>query len=137
MNHLVVENVHKDGDLPMVEINVYSTHSATKKIYQGMLKFTGKRFEIYRVYNGEETQSMIGASPEVQYEKYVKEYKIPKMEIIGIMKCQIMYAINDYCCIINDLYKGFIDTPRVFPHKVTSELLDVENFMELCYFMIS
>ena len=137
MNHLVVENVHKDSDLPMVEINVYSTHSETKKIYQGMLKFTGKRFEIYRVYNGEETQSMIGASPEVQYEKYVKEYKIHKMEIIGIMKCQIMYAINDYCCIINDLYKGFIDTPRVFPHKVTSELLDVESFMELCYFMIS
>lgn len=137
MNHLVVEIVHKDGDLPMVEINVYSTHSATKKIYQGMLKFTGTRFEIYRVYNGEETQSMIGASPEVQYEKYAKEYKIPKMEIIGIMKCQIMYAINDYCYIINDLYKGFIDTPRVFPHKATCRLSDVEKFMELCYFMIS
>ena len=135
MNHLIVERVHKDGDLPMVEINVHST--TKKSIYHGMLKFTGKRFEIYRVYNGEETQSMIGASPEVQYEKYAKEYKIPKTEIIGIMKCQIMYAINDYCCIINDLYKGFIDTPRVFPHKVTSELSDVENFMELCYFMIS
>lgn len=135
MNHLAVENVHKDGDLPMVEINV---HSSTKKnVYQGMLKFTGTRFEIYRVYNGEETQSMIGASPEVQYEKYAKEYKIPKMEIIGIMKGQIMYAINDYCYIINDLYKGFIDIPGVFPHKATCRLSDVEKFMELCYFMIS
>lgn len=136
MDHLVVENVHKDGDLPMVEINVHN-FTTKENVYQGMLKFTGTRFEIYRVYNGKETQSIVGASSEVQYEKYVKEYKIPKIEIIGIMKCQIIYAINDYCCIINDLYKGYIDTPRVFPHKVTLEPSEVENFMELCYFMIS
>jgi len=139
MNMLLIQNLKRDGDLPEIEVNIY-TDGRKEVIYSTNMQFDGMKFTCFRKYNGTiETCSNIGNSHYINFADLVKK-GVNKPTIVSIMQGEISYCILDLIERSKmdrdkDDKMVHVESINIFPHMYgTSE---VDKFIEDCYFMIS
>lgn len=124
-----LENTRKTEIGPLIELNIYN---------DGKLEYgaaiipdcRGYQFTCYRMECGAVTQSAIGSSGVINYDK-LSVSKLTVKEKKAVLHCEIIMAAVDFIGIISDLFSENIECPYGLSRRFMTDAL--EDYINMCY----
>ena len=123
-----LENVRKTEIGPLIELNIYNGD----KLEYGaaIIPDGGSQFTCYRMERGAVTQSAIGSSGVMNYDKLAMS-KLTVKEKKAVLYGEIIIAATDFIGIISDLFSEEIECPYGLSRRFMTDAL--ENYINMCY----
>ena len=123
-----LENVRKTEIGPLIELNIYNGD----KLEYGaaIIPDGGSQFTCYRMERGAVTQSAIGSSGVINYDKLAMS-KLTVKEKKAVLHGEIIIAATDFIGIISDLFSEEIECPYGLSRRFMTDAL--ENYINMCY----
>lgn len=123
-----LENVRKTEIGPLIELNIYNGD----KLEYGaaIIPDGGSQFTCYRMERGAVTQSAIGFSGVMNYDKLAMS-KLTVKEKKAVLHGEIIIAAADFIGIISDLFSEEIECPYGLSRMFMTDAL--ENYINMCY----
>ena len=123
-----LENVRKTEIGPLIELNIYNDD----KLEYGaaIIPDGGSQFTCYRMERGAVTQSAIGSSGMMNYDKLAMS-KLTVKEKRAVLHGEIIIAATDFIGIISDLFSEEIECPYGLSRRFMTDAL--ENYINMCY----
>ena len=123
-----LENVRKTEIGPLIELNIYNGD----KLEYGaaIIPDGGSQFTCYRMERGAVTQSAIGSSGVMNYDKLAMS-KLTVKEKKAVLHGEIIIAATDFIGIISDLFSEEIECPYGLSRRFITDAL--ENYINMCY----
>ena len=123
-----LENVRKTEIGPLIELNIYNGD----KLEYGaaIIPDGGSQFTCYRMERGAVTQSAIGSSGVMNYDK-LSMSKLTVKEKKAVLHGEIIIAATDFIGIISDLFSEEIECPYGLSRRFMTDAL--ENYINMCY----
>ena len=123
-----LENVRKPEIGPLIELNIY----IGDKLEYGaaIIPDGGSQFTCYRMERGAVTQSAIGSSGVMNYDKLAMS-KLTAKEKKAVLHGEIIIAATDFIGIISDLFSEEIECPYGLSRRFMTDAL--ENYINMCY----
>ena len=123
-----LENVRKTEIGPLIELNIYNDD----KLEYGaaIIPDGGSQFTCYRMERGAVTQSAIGSSGMMNYDKLAMS-KLTVKEKKAVLHGEIIIAATDFIGIISDLFSEEIECPYGLSRRFMTDAL--ENYINMCY----
>lgn len=123
-----LENVRKTEIGPLIELNIYNGD----KLEYGaaIIPDGGSQFTCYRMERGAVTQSAIGSSGMMNYDK-LSMSKLTVKEKKAVLHGEIIIAATDFIGIISDLFSEEIECPYGLSRRFITDAL--ENYINMCY----
>ena len=123
-----LENVRNTEIGPLIELNIYNGD----KLEYGaaIIPDGGSRFTCYRMERGAVTQSAIGSSGAMNYDKLAMS-KLSVKEKIAVLHGEIVIAAADFIGVISDLFSEEIECPYGLSRRFMTDAL--ENYISMCY----
>ena len=123
-----LENVRKTEIGPLIELNIYNGD----KLEYGaaIIPDGGSQFTCYRMECHSITQSAIGSSGVMNYDKLAMS-KMSVKEKKAVLYGEIIIAATDFIGIISDLFSEEIECPYGLSRRFMTDAL--ENYINMCY----
>ena len=123
-----LENVRKTEIGPLIELNIYNGD----KLEYGaaIIPDGGSQFTCYRMERGAVTQSAIGSSGMMNYDKLAMS-KLTVKEKKAVLHGEIIIAAADFIGVISDLFSEEIECPYGLSRRFMTDAL--ENYINMCY----
>ena len=123
-----LENVRKTEIGPLIELNIYNGD----KLEYGaaIIPAGGSQFTCYRMECHSVTQSAIGSSGVMNYDKLAMS-KLTVKEKKAVLHGQIISAATDFIGIISELLSEEIECPYGLSRRFMTDAL--ENYINMCY----
>lgn len=123
-----LENVRKTEIGPLIELNIYNGD----KLEYGaaIIPDGGSQFTCYRMECHSVTQSAIGSSGVMNYDKLAMS-KMTVKEKKAVLYGEIIIAATDFIGIISDLFSEEIECPYGLSRRFMTDAL--ENYINMCY----
>lgn len=123
-----LENVRKTEIGPLIELNIYNGD----KLEYGaaIIPDGGSQFTCYRMERRAVTQSAIGSSGMMNYDKLAMS-KLTVKEKKAVLHGEIIIAATDFIGIISDLFSEEIECPYGLSRRFMTDAL--ENYINMCY----
>ena len=125
----ILENTRKTEIGPLIELNIYDDG----KLEYGAAIIPdcgGYRFTCYRMERGTVTQSAIGSSGAINYDKLAMS-KLTVKEKKAVLHGEIIIAAIDFIEIISDLFSDDIECPYCLSRRFMTDAL--EDYINMCY----
>lgn len=124
-----LENTRKTEIGPLIELNIYDEDG---KVEYGaaVVPAGGTQFICYRMSNGAVTQSTIGSSGAMDYDK-LSMSKLSTKEKKAIIHGEIILAMVDFIGVISDLFSEDIECPYGISRRFMTDAL--EDYINMCY----
>ena len=123
-----LENVRKTEIGPLIELNIYNGDKleyGAAIIPDGGYQFTCYRMECHSV-----TQSAIGSSGMMNYDKLAMS-KLTVKEKKAVLHGEIVLAATDFIGVISDLFSEDIECPYGLSRRFMTDAL--EDYINMCY----
>lgn len=123
-----LENVRKTEIGPLIELNIYNGD----KLEYGaaIIPDGGYQFTCYRTERGSVTQSTIGSSGVINYDKLAMS-KLSVKEKKSVLHGEIVIAATDFIGVISDLFSEEIECPYGLSRRFMTDAL--EDYINMCY----
>lgn len=123
-----LENVRKTEIGPLIELNIYNGD----KLEYGaaIIPDGGSQFTCYRMERGAVTQSAIGSSGMMNYDKLAMS-KLTVKEKKAVLHGEIILAAVDFIGVISDLFSEDIECLYGLSRRFMTDAL--ENYINMCY----
>ena len=123
-----LENVRKTEIGPLIELNIYNGD----KLEYGaaIIPDGGYQFTCYRTECGSVTQSTIGSSGVINYDKLAMS-KLSVKEKKSVLHGEIAIAATDFIGVISDLFSEEIECPYGLSRRFMTDAL--EDYINMCY----
>ena len=123
-----LENTRKTEIGPLIELNIYNGD----KLEYGaaLIPDGGSQFTCYRMERSAVTQSAIGSSGAMNYDKLAMS-KLTVKEKKAVLHGEIIIAATDFIGIISDLFSEEIECPYGLSRRFMTDAL--ENYINMCY----
>lgn len=124
-----LENTRKTEIGPLIELNIYDDE---KLEYSAAIipDGVGYQFTCYRMERGAVTQSAIGSSGVMNYDKLAMS-KLTIKEKKAVIHGEIIIAAVDFIGVISDLFSEEIECPYGLSRRFMSD--DLEDYINMCY----
>lgn len=123
-----LEKTRKTEIGPLIELNIYNGD----KLEYGaaIIPDGGSQFTCYRMERGAVTQSAIGSSGMMNYDKLAMS-KLTVKEKKAVLHGEIIIAAADFIGVISDLFSEEIECPYGLSRRFMTDAL--ENYINMCY----
>ena len=123
-----LENTRKTEIGPLIELNIYNGD----KLEYGaaIIPDGGSQFTCYRMERCAVTQSAIGSSGAMNYDKLAVS-KLTVKEKKSVLHGEIILATVDFIGVISDLFSEDIECPYGLSRRFMTDAL--ENYINMCY----
>lgn len=123
-----LENVRKTEIGPLIELNIYNGD----KLEYGaaIIPDGGYQFTCYRMERGAVTQSAIGSSGMMNYDKLTMS-KLTVKEKKAVLHGEIVLTAVDFIGVISDLFSEEIECPYGLSRRFMTDAL--EDYINMCY----
>ena len=124
-----LENTRKTEIGPLIELNIYND----RKLEYGAAIVPdggGYQFTCYRMERGDVTQSAIGFSGAMNYDKLAMS-KLTIKEKKAVLHGEIIITAVDFIGVISDLFSEEIECPYCLSRRFMTDAL--EDYINMCY----
>ena len=122
-----LERTRKTEIGPLIELNIYNDD---KLEYGAAIIPDGNQFTCYRMERGAVTQSAIGSSGAMNYDKLTMS-KLTTKEKKDVLHGNIVIAMVDFIGVIADLFDENIECPYGLSRRFMIDAL--EDYINMCY----
>lgn len=123
-----LENARKTDIGPLIELNIYNDENLEYRA--AIIPDGGRQFTCYRMERGAVTQSAIGSSGAINYDKLaISELNIKEKK--AILHGEIIIAAVDFIGVISDLFSEDIECPYGLSRRFITDAL--EDYINMCY----
>lgn len=123
-----LENARKTETGPLIELNIYNDEKIEYRA--AIIPDGGSRFTCYRMECGTVTQSAIGSSGAMSYDKLAMS-KLTVKEKKAVLHGEIILAAVDFIGVISDLFSEDIECPYGLSRRFMTDAL--EDYINMCY----
>ena len=123
-----LENVRKTEIGPLIELNIYN--DGKLEYGAAIIPDGGSQFTCYRMERGAVTQSAIGSSGMMNYDKLTMS-KLTVKEKKAVLHGEIVLTAVDFIGVISDLFSEDIECPYGLSRRFMTDAL--ENYINMCY----
>lgn len=123
-----LENTRKTEIGPLIELNIYNDEKI--EYSAAIIPDNGSLFTCYRMERGAVTQSAIGSSGAMSYDKLAMS-KLTTKEKKAVIHGEIIIAAVDFIGVISDLFSEDIECPYGLSRRFMSD--DLEDYINMCY----
>ena len=123
-----LENTRNTDIGPLIELNIYN--DGKLEYGAAIIPDGGSQFTCYRMERGSITQSAIGSSGAMNYDKLAMS-KLTAKEKKAVLHGEIVIAAVDFIGIISDLFSEEIECPYGLSRRFITN--DLDNYINMCY----
>ena len=123
-----LENARKTEIGPLIELNIYNDEKI--EYSAAIIPDGGSRFTCYRMERGAVTQSAIGSSGAMSYDKLAIS-KLTVKEKKAVLHGEIILAAVNFIGVISDLFSEEIECPYGLSRRFMTDAL--EDYINMCY----
>ena len=123
-----LENVRKTEIGPLIELNIYN--DGKLEYGAAIIPDGGSQFTCYRMERGAVTQSAIGSSGMMNYDKLTMS-KLTVKEKKAVLHGEIVLTAVDFIGVISDLFSEEIECPYGLSRRFMTDAL--EDYINMCY----
>lgn len=123
-----LENARKTEIGPLIELNIYNDEKI--EYSAAIIPDNGSLFTCYRMERGSVTQSAIGSSGAMSYDKLAMS-KLTVKEKKAVLHGEIILAAIDFIGVISDLFSEEVECPYGLSRRFMTD--DLEYYINMCY----